>query len=320
MKRRTGLIPWLQYVGIRAVAFLLHMFPVDLNLATARLLGQVWWYLTPRHRDRARAHLRAAYGDALGGRELDRIALRSMQQQVMLAVEVMFTPRLISEWTWAKYVRLTDFREALRVLLDGRGALLVTGHYGNWELTGHLLAVYGFEVVAIMRPFDNVYLNRYLVQTRKAAGLQLLDKKGAMDSAEDILHRGGTIGFIADQDAGRKGLFVDFFGRKASTYKSIGLLAISAEVPIIVGYARRISDRLRYELGVERIIYPHEWQNRGDPLHWITQEYTSAIERFVRRDPSQYLWIHRRWKSRPKDERRAAEKGCQDYFAKKVSG
>jgi KDO2-lipid IV(A) lauroyltransferase len=77
---------------------------------------------------------------------------------------------------------------------------------------------------------------------------------------------------------------------------------MAAEVPIIVGYARRISDRLRYELGVERIIYPDEWRDREDPLRWITQEYTSAIERFVRRDPEQYLWIHRRWKSRPRGE------------------
>ena len=64
--------------------------------------------------------------------------------------------------------------------------------------------------------------------------------------------------------------------------------------------ARRTSDRLRYQMGVERIIYPREWRDRDDPLLWITQEYTSAIERFVRQDPVQYLWIHRRWKTRPK--------------------
>ena len=104
---------------------------------------------------------------------------------------------------------------------------------------------------------------------------------------------------------GRKGLFVDFFGVQASTYKSIGLLAMQAEAPIIVGCARRIGDRFRYELKVERVIQPDEWRDRDDPLHWLTQEYTSALERAVRRDPTQYLWLHRRWKSRPKSERRA---------------
>ena len=115
------------------------------------------------------------------------------------------------------------------------------------------------------------------------------------------LCRGGAVGFIADQNAGHKGMFVDFFGQPASTYKSIGLLAMATESPIVVGYARRISRGLRYELGVERIIYPREWQDQQDPLRWITQEYTAAIERFVRRDPGQYLWIHRRWKSKPRN-------------------
>ena len=302
MKTKMGLVPWLQYVAIRTAIFFFHMFPVDLNLRTAQLLGSVWWHVSPKHRNRTREHLDLAYGASLSPTALDRLALRTMQHQVMWIVEMMFTPRLINEWTWAKYVRVKDFGEALRVLLEGRGAILVTGHYGNWELTGHLLALYGFEVMAIMRPLDNVYLNRYLVRTRRAAGLHLLEKKGAMDSAEEILRRGGALGFIADQDAGRKGLFVPFFGREASTYKSIGLLAMAAAVPIIVGYARRTGDRFHYELGVQRIIHPHEWRDREDPLRWITREYTSAIEELVRAEPGQYLWLHRRWKSRPRNK------------------
>ncbi len=302
MKTKRGPLAWLQYAAVRTAIFLFHMFPVDMNLRTARLIGLIWARFDRKHRDRTRDHVRLAYGETLSAAEIDRLALRSMQHLVMLVIEMMFTPRLINDWTWARYVKLTDFGDAVRVLLDGRGAILVTGHYGNWELTGHLLALYGFEVLAIMRPLDNVYLNRYLVRTRRAAGLELLDKKGASERAEEALRRGAALGFIADQNAGRKGLFVDFFGRQASTYKSIGLLAMAAEVPIIVGCARRTEDRLQYELSVERIIHPHEWADRDDPLIWITQEYTAAIERFVRRDPSQYLWIHRRWKTRPKGE------------------
>ncbi len=311
MKRTPGLIMWFQYAAFRAAVFVFHMFPVDLNLRTARLIGLVWWRLIPRHRERARDHLRLAFGSALSEREIDRLALKSMQQLAMLAVEMMFTPRLVNEWTWARYLRAEDFREALELLIGGRGVILVTGHFGNWELSGQMLAVFGFEVVALMRPLDNVYLNRYLVRARETAGLRLLDKKGASEEAEAILRRGGAVGFIADQNAGRKGMFVDFFGQPASTYKSIGLLAMATESPIVVGYARRISPRLRYELGVERIIYPREWQDQDDPLRWITQEYTAAIERFVRRDPGQYLWIHRRWKSKPRNaktpKRRNAE-------------
>ncbi|MHC4536804.1 MAG: LpxL/LpxP family acyltransferase [Planctomycetota bacterium] len=97
-------------------------------------------------------------------------------------------------------------------------------------------------------------------------------------------------------------MFVDFFGRRASTYKSIGLIAITNNIPIAVGYSRRIGNRFYFELGVTRIIFPHEWADKDDPLFWVTAEYTTAIEQFVREDPTQYWWLHRRWKHRPREE------------------
>jgi len=99
---------------------------------------------------------------------------------------------------------------------------------------------------------------------------------------------------------------VDFFGRKASTYKSIGLLAMQKRVPIVVGYAVRTRPGFHYRLEVERIIRPEEWESQPDPLYWITQTYSHALEAAIRRWPEQYLWVHRRWKHRPREEQRAA--------------
>jgi len=301
MRFGPPILDWLVYAGVRLYCMAAQMFPIDTNLRTARWIGTLWFHLISRHRERAKQHLRLAYGPVLSEKDADRLARRSMQQMVMMAVEVLFTPRLISEWTWPRYVRLNRLAEAVEVLLDRRGAILLTGHYGNWELIGYVLSCLGFRMTAVMRPLDNPYLNGYLMSHRQKRGLDLLYKKGATQTAEDILCAGGILGFIADQNAGHKGLFVDFFGQKASTYKSIGLLAIRHDVPIIVGYARRLSDRFEYEIGVTRIIRPSEWKGRPDELMWITQEYTRAIEEFVRAAPEQYLWIHRRWKSRPPD-------------------
>jgi KDO2-lipid IV(A) lauroyltransferase len=82
----------------------------------------------------------------------------------------------------------------------------------------------------------------------------------------------------------------------------IGLLAIEYQVPVIIGYARRRGDRFEFDVGVSDIIYPQDWAEESDELRYITERYTAAIEAFVRQDPSQYLWIHRRWKTRPKNE------------------
>lgn len=302
MVRRFVNVDYLVYIVLRFAAMIFQMFPVDWNLATARGMGRIWFRVMRRHRERAIEHLRLAYGDQITDAQRRDWALKSMQQLTMVAMETFFTTRLINEWTWPRYVRLNNIGQGLDVLTRRQGAILVTGHFGSWELCGYVLATMGFPIVAVMRPLDNPYLNQYLMDVRARRGLQLLYKKGVSRSADDILESGGVLAFIADQNAGHKGLFVDFFGRKASTYKSIALLAIQHRVPIVVGYARRTSPRFRYELGVNRVIRPEEWEGRDDELYWITQEYTRAIEQAVRETPEQYLWIHRRWKSRPKDE------------------
>jgi len=282
---------------------ILQIFPVDWNLKTARVAGAFWYGAIKRHRQRACEHLRLAFGSQLTDDQVETLARQSMQQVAMMVVEMLFTPRLINEWTWPRYVRLKQTQEAMDVLISERGAILLTGHYGNWELVGFMLATLGFPLTAVMRPLDNPYLNRFLLDVRAKRGLKLLYKKGASQSAGDILSSGGILGFIADQNAGHKGLFVDFFGEKASTYKSIGLLAMEYNVPIVVGCARRVSKRFRYEVECNRVIRPPEWADRDDPLEWITQEYSRAIEECIRVAPEQYLWMHRRWKSRPSTER-----------------
>jgi len=225
-----------------------------------------------------------------------------MQQLFTLFVEVLFTSRLVRLETWHKVIELENFREVVRLLTTGNGLILVTGHFGNWEILGYMLATLGFHTTSVARPLDNPYVNEWLLGVRERQGQRIIDKKGATTEVAPLLARGGAVGFIADQNAGTKGLFVDFFGRKASTYKSIGLLAMEYEVPVVIGYARRIDGRFRFRVGVQDIIYPADWQDQPDPLRYITQRYTKGIEDFVRKDPGQYLWVHRRWKTRPKGE------------------
>ncbi len=296
----SGIGAWMVYIAVRSLFALLQILPVQSSLEAAPIIAKIWKFIMPRHRRHAIANLQASLGSQYAQREIERMADACLESVIMFAIELVCVPRRINPFTWSRYIELVHFDDALRVLLEGRGAVLVTGHYGSFEIIGHLLACLGFDMVAVMRPIDNHYLNDFVVASRKSNGLNLLDKKGASASAEEHLRNGALVGFIGDQDAGRKGLFVDFFGRPASTYKSIGLLAMAMNVPIIVGYARRKANTPRFQVGVQRILYPADWESQDDPLRWITQSYTSAIEEIVRDDPAQYLWIHRRWKSQPR--------------------
>ncbi len=301
-KQRNDLLDRLTYLALRLVSMALHCFPINANLRTARLIGSLMYRLDRRHRERALHNLHRSFPQ-MPRHELERMARRSMEHLIMLGVEVLFTTRLIRIDSWRQHIELHNLAEAIDLLVRRRSpVIMLTGHYGNWEILGYTLATLGFESAAVARPLDNPYINQWLLGVRQKQGQRILDKKGATSEITDILDAGGVVGFIADQNAGTKGLFVDFFGRKASTYKSIALLAMRYNAPVIIGYGRRLGDQFRFRIGVNDIIYPHDWETQDDPLRYITQRYTKAIEDFVREDPGQYLWVHRRWKTRPKGE------------------
>lgn len=301
-KERSDFVDRLQYVGLRVVSMLIHAWPVDANLRVAKFLGNFMYAVDKKHRDRALGNLRRSFPD-MPQRQREEMARRSMQQLFMLFIEVLFTTRLIHLDTWAKYVQLSNFGDTVKLMLArNQPLLMLTGHYGNWEILGYVLATLGFNTTSIARPLDNPYVNDWLLGVRERKGQRIIAKKGATEEVTDILAAGGIVCFIADQNAGTKGIFVDFFGRKASTYKSIGLLAMEYKAPVIVGYARRVDDRFHFEVGVQDVIWPKDWEHVDDPLRYITQRYTKAIEDFVANDPGQYLWVHRRWKTRPKGE------------------
>jgi KDO2-lipid IV(A) lauroyltransferase len=301
-KERNDLIDRLQYVGLRVVSMLLQCFPVNANLQTAKLLGSFMYRVDRKHRERAMHNLRRSFPEKPEA-ELKVIAERSMQELFMLFVEVLFTVRLIRIDTYAKYVHLDNFRPSLEHLLKGeRGLIFITAHYGNFEIIGYTLATLGFPTYTVARPLDNKYVSDWLFGVRERMGQQIIVKKGATEIVTAALDENATVGFVADQNAGAKGIFVDFFGRKASTYKSIGLLAMEYEVPVVIGYSRRVDDQFKFHVGIQDTIHPADWKDQPDPLRYITQRYNKAIEDFIRTDPSQYWWLHRRWKSRPKGE------------------
>ncbi len=302
-KKKNSLFKdWLAYVALRVLVFFLYMFDIETNLNFACFLGRLLWKYYHRGRRRALENLRASFPEK-SEHWLRKTGRRSFEHIAMLAIDVLFTPRLVKTYNWRNYSRYKNTERAKWLMQEGRGLLMVAAHYSNFEIMGYLMGLFGFNIYSIARPLDNRFINDYLYGVRKRAGQQIIDKKGAAQLMEKITSTGATLCFIADQDAGRKGIFVDFFGRKASTYKSIGLLALTYNVPIVVGYSKRIGNRFFFEIGVNRIIFPEEWAEKDNPLEWITAEYTKAIEEFVREDPSQYWWLHRRWKHRPKNER-----------------
>jgi KDO2-lipid IV(A) lauroyltransferase len=301
-KKHHPFVDWFVYIALRILVIFLSFFDIETNLHTACFLGRLLWKYYHRGRKRALDNLRASYPKK-SEQWIWQTGQRSFEHIVMLAIDVLFTPRLANKHNWRNYSCYKNAERTKWLMQERKGLLMVTAHYSNFEIIGYIMGLFGFNIYSIARPLDNKFVSRYLYGVRQRAGQTILDKKGAAKMMEQIVSSGATLCFIADQDAGRKGIFVDFFGRMASTYKSIGLIALTYNIPIVVGYSRRIDNRFYFEIGVNRIIFPQEWAKKDNPLEWVTAEYTKAIEAFVREDPSQYWWLHRRWKHRPRNEK-----------------
>ena len=296
---RNRLIDYLVYLAVRVAGLLSHMSSPEMNRLGARWAGRLIWTLDRPHRRIALGHLRRSFPEWPEGR-IRRVARESFEHLACLGLEVLLAPRLITAATWRRHIRLVNMAETVRMLTRQESGLVVlTGHFGNWEIISYMMATLGFPTVSVARPLDNPHLNELILGVRERTGQTILHKRGATESMSDVIERGGVLAFLADQDAGRKGLFVDFFGRSASTHRSVGLLATHYGVPVVIGYGRRLGGAFRFEVGIRRIIRPPEWAGRADPVTWITRTFTAELEGIVREAPAQYLWAHRRWKHRP---------------------
>lgn len=277
-------------------------------------------FINRKRLQRGIEHLREAFPD-LDENEHRRLALSAYEHIFKLGAEFSFAPRLLTEDGWPRHIALADVSASVRALLGPRPVTLITGHIGNWELIGYALALMGFPIHAVYRPLDNRALDGWMRETRRRRGLTLVSKWGAVRDIPKAMSMGNAAGFVADQNGGDRGVFVPYFGRLCSTYKSVGLMAMQFEAPIVCGFARRLNPgepvphgtriqpgfggpgSLRYVAEIVDAFGPEEWNRYPDPLFYLTARYRRAMETMIRRAPDQYLWMHRVWRARPPHER-----------------
>lgn len=308
MKRpRPWLVDYSLYLLVRLIVAVAQAMSVEQSYAFADRLGLLLYTVNKRHRKIGIENLRLAFGDRYTEAERDQLVRGVYRHFCRMLMEILHIPRKLHPTTWRDRITLVGHEKVLDRLLHGGPLIMLTGHFGNWEMAGYLFGVFGFPPNSVARTLDNPYLDRYLRSFREKTGQKMIPKKGGYDQMLDVLRTGGVLSFLADQDAGERGMFVDFFGRPASTHKAIALMAIEHKAPVVVGYARRIGPGFRYEVGCTELIDPAELTGSADDARLLTQRYTAALEAIIRRDPDQYLWLHRRWKHQPKAKKARAK-------------
>lgn len=292
------LVDLMAYVGIRTVATVVEVLSPEAVQALARFLA---WLATDLFKIRRRVvmeNLAYAFPE-LPESQRQHLARKMWEHLFLLAYEILLTPRKVHQTNWRRFVRLCGHERPLAEILANRPVVLVTGHFGNFEIGGYVLALLGVPLCSVARPIDNRFIDKFLTRLRTAAGQVLIPKVGATEAVDQAVRESKTVAFLADQSAGPKGCFVDFFGRKASTFKAVALLSLVHQAPIVVCYARRRKKLLQFDLEVIGVFDPLGPHSIPTDVKSITQWYTSLLEAGIRQDPVQYWWLHRRWKDQP---------------------
>ena len=313
----------LEYLVFRAIESVVLMLSPARARELAENLAFVFHRVLPRKLTRydvAQENLRQALGADTPNSVIDEHIHGMWVHCFRLVIEIVQLRRKVREDNFLDIVQYGLGRQACwRAFNTGRPVMLVGGHFGNWEIANTLFGLWGFPLGVVARDLDNPYLHAWFKSFREHTGHRLFSKEGASEQMLPLLARRGHVALLCDQDAGPRGLFIDFFGKPASTFKSIALVALEHRALICVGGALRLPDNFRrddtvgppwskFEIVCEEVIDP-ETIDGSDPVGEITRRYTAALERLIRRAPEQYFWVHRRWKSVPQ-QRRAARKAA----------
>ncbi len=303
---RQRVIDYLVYVVVRVLISLVQAMRLETG---QRLAGGLAWLFADVLRVRGKVvdeNLRHAL-PSLSDSQRRHLVRRMWTHLFLLIIEVAHAPRKIHETNWRQFIELNNVKPLVKQLLAGRPLLIVTAHFGNFEVGGYMLGILGFPTYTIARTLDNPYLDRFIRRFRGATGQYIIPKNGGYEQILDVMSRGGVLSMLADQYAGRKGSWVEFFGRPASAHKAIALLALDNNALVASVYARRLDRPMRFEMACTAMTDPGTPDFAMRSIPELTQWYTSRIEEFIAPWPDQYWWIHRRWKD-PRRRRRGKAK------------
>jgi KDO2-lipid IV(A) lauroyltransferase len=301
---RSPIADYAVYLIVRLCVCVIQALSFPAARVLARGLAWLAYHIDRRHREVAKDNLRQAFPGRYSEADLDEVVRRVYRHFCTMLIEIILQPRKMHVDNWRRYMSLGNGHQIIGCLVSGRPLMIVTGHLGNWEMAGYALGLLGFTTHAIARPLDNPYLDGFLRAFREKTGQKVLVKHGDFERIQALLDGGGVIATLADQDAGQRGLFVDFFGRPASTHKAIALLSLEHKVPLVVVGTPKVAEPMFYQVQASEVIYPEEYDGRPDAVKAMTQRFTTALERLVRQNPTQYFWLHRRWKHQPAKPRR----------------
>lgn len=311
LRKEGNCVDWLLYVALRCIVCAMQSISLESCDRICRVLAKILADWTQLRRDITDENLQRVYGNISCAQK--SLLRRKMWHHLLLMVcEIAHAPRKIHRTNYRDHFYMRDKAQVFKIMMEGRPLVLVTGHFGNFEVAGHTVGVLGAPTTTIARPLDNAYIDRFIGEFRAMGGQRMLPKDGSAARVQELLDAGGTLGLLADQHAGGKGAWVEFFGHATSCHKALALFVLSSKAPMFVHYNRRLDRPLKFEMGVTGLADPallesHDVPEYLESIGDLTEWYNTRLEEAIRMAPEQYWWLHRRWREVPTFAQRKIE-------------
>lgn len=305
MAKKSKPLVWLEYTAARGLLGILGIVPRRAAVALAEGIAALGYRFLKGPRRVAEINLKLAFPDA-DKDERQRLARGSFRNLGRILGEMSQFPKATRE----SLNDLIEFQidpavyaEYQKLKSEGRGIIIVSPHLGNWEVLVFGWATYDAPMSYLARPLDNPLIEKLTVDLRTKFGNRPINKTNSAMAAARILREEGLIGILADVNAHPKeGVFVPFFNVEACTSSGPALIAMRTNSAIVPMCGAWNEEKQKY-IGVHgRLIYPASTGDRDADVKSTTAEFTAEVEKLVRRFPDQWLWIHKRWKTRPPGE------------------
>lgn len=287
----------LEFILAKAITFFIQITPHSTALTFGRCLGRLFFYFVPIRKKVMSENLTRAFPE-LGVQDLSGLMKRCYLNFAQSIIEFVRLPRASRDF-FKRHVTFINpqlFEEAIR---QGKGAVLLSGHFGNWEMMAAAIRALGYPMKVIAREQRNGLIDQWINANRHALGIETIQLGMAIRGVLKALHENSFVAMLGDQDAHDEGIFVDFLGRLSSTAPGPAVFALKTRAPIIFGSAVRGPDG-HHTMYLEKIDHSDLSGFTEQNIRILTQRHTAALEASIRRWPDHWFWMHKRWKTQPK--------------------
>lgn len=272
-----------------------------INKARITLAGRLIYRLIPYRRKVIEANIQQVFGDTLTPAEKTTL-MKAFYSHLLTSIKEAFRLRFMSEEKLREAVDVIGHEQMLKVVAEEKGVLVLTAHVGNWEFAplGGILNFKEFkgQFHFIRRTLASKAIERILFRRYYQAGLNVIAKKNSLQQVCDALDQNHAVIFVLDQHASlanRDGIAVEFFGKKAGTYRSLASFSRHTGVPVVPASAYRLANG-RHVLEFHEPIHWQEFADSREAIYHNTLRYNQALERIILAHPEQWMWLHKRWK------------------------